>query len=67
MQRKNPWLTSTEIHASLKESGMAISACTIRRYLNKNEPHGKVARKKAIADWFINTTKEPTHNMTDST
>lgn len=48
MQRKNPLSTSTEIHASFKESGMAVSACTIRRYLNKNEPHGKVARKKPL-------------------
>ena len=34
--KKNPQITSAEIQDSLKECGLAVSRCTIRRHLRKN-------------------------------
>lgn len=46
--KKNPQITSAEIQDSLKTSGVAVSRCTIRRHLQKNGLHGRVARRKPL-------------------
>lgn len=46
--KKNPQITSAEIQESLKKTGVAVSRCTIRRHLNKNGLHGRVARRKPL-------------------
>ena len=44
--KKNPQVTSGEIQAALEKDSVVVSRSTIRRYLNKNELHGRVARRK---------------------
>uniref|UniRef100_A0AAY5KXH6 Transposase Tc1-like domain-containing protein n=1 Tax=Esox lucius TaxID=8010 RepID=A0AAY5KXH6_ESOLU len=46
--KKNPQVTSGEKDSALEKNGVVISRSTIRRYVNKNELHGRVARKKSL-------------------
>ncbi|KAA8584158.1 hypothetical protein FQN60_007943 [Etheostoma spectabile] len=46
--KKNPQVTSGEIQAALEKDGVVVARSTIRQYLNKNELHGRVARKKPL-------------------
>ena len=44
--KKNPKVTSTDFQSTLKDAGVEVSTPTIRRVLNRNGLHGRVARKK---------------------
>ncbi|KAA8590035.1 hypothetical protein FQN60_013400 [Etheostoma spectabile] len=46
--QKNPQVTSGEKQAALEQDGVVVARSTIRRYLNKKELHGRVARKKPL-------------------
>ncbi|KAA8589916.1 hypothetical protein FQN60_013281 [Etheostoma spectabile] len=39
---------SGEIQTALEKDGVVVAKSTIRRYLNINELHGQVARKKPL-------------------
>lgn len=54
--KKNPQASSAELQASLQTSGVSVSRCTIRRYLNQKwAAKCRVARKKLTLYW-ANTT-----------
>lgn len=44
--KKNPQVTSTEFQSALKDAGVEVSTPTMKRLLNRNGPHDRVARKK---------------------
>lgn len=46
--KRNPQATSTK-KASLKNSSVAVSRPTIKKYMNKNGLHGRVVSQKALA------------------